>query len=104
MENTVLLCGLITTVCSVVTWIVAEKYLTHLALLRTKVTLEQQNAMLNRHEFEDLFQNNPHPELFDENGNLDRGEYIVINFPENFNPEVDGWFVEDPDDDISGYW
>ena len=95
MENTVLLCGLVTVVCSLVTWIVAEKYITHMALLKTKVALEQQNALLNRHEFEDLFQNNPHPEIFDAEGNIDRGEYFVINFPENFDP-AEGWFVEDP--------
>ena len=98
MENTVLLCGLITVVCSlVIGWIGMPRNTSHMALLKTKVALEQQNALLNRHEFEDLFQNNPHPEIFDAEGNIDRGEYFVINFPDNFDPETEGWFVEDPD-------
>ena len=63
------------------------------------MALEQQNALLNRHEFEDLFQNNPHPELFDAEGNLDRGEYMVINFPPDFDPETEGWYLENPDED-----
>lgn len=52
------------------------------------------------HEFEELFESNPHPELFDEDGNLFRGEYMVINFPHDFDPERDGWYVEDPDEEM----
>ena len=98
MENTVLLSGLAAAVCGIISWIASEKYFTHIALLKAKVLLEQQNAQLFRHEFEDLFENNPHPELFDAEGNLDRGDYMVINFPPDFDPEVQGWFVEDPDE------
>ena len=81
------------------TWIACEKYLTLLYTKQALLQLEQQNALLNRHEFQDLFENNPHPELFDEQGNLNQGEYVVINFPPNFDPETEGWFVEDPDED-----
>ena len=99
MANTVLLCILTALVFGVIGWIASEKYFSHITLIRTKVALEQQNAMLNRHEFEDLFQNNPHPELFDTEGNLDRGEYMVINFPPDFDPETEGWYLENPDED-----
>ena len=71
--------------------------------LLKRLQLEQHNALLNRHEFEDLFVNSPHPELFDKDGNLDRGDYLVINFPENFDPETEGWFIEDPEED-SDVW
>lgn len=45
-----------------------------------------------RHDFEELFEKNPHPELFDQEGNLDRGEYMNIMFepgydPDEFDPE-----------------
>lgn len=45
-----------------------------------------------RHHYEELFEKNPHPELYDEDGELDRGDYMVINFdpgydPEQFDPE-----------------
>jgi hypothetical protein len=45
-----------------------------------------------RHHYEELFEKNPHPELYDEDGELDRGDYMVINFdpgydPDQFDPE-----------------
>lgn len=45
-----------------------------------------------RHHYEELFEKNPHPELYDEDGVLDRGDYTVINFdpgydPDQFDPE-----------------
>ena len=45
-----------------------------------------------RHDFEELFEKNPHPELFDDEGNLDRGDYTMITFepgydPDDFEPE-----------------
>jgi len=45
-----------------------------------------------RHVFEDLFEQNPHPELFNSDGELNRGDYYVVNFepgydPEEFSPE-----------------
>ena len=45
-----------------------------------------------RHDYEDLFEKNPHPELFDEDGDVYRGEYMNVSFepgydPEDFDPE-----------------
>ncbi len=58
-------------------WFAAERYIA----LITATT----------HEFEELFEENPHPELFDKDGNLHRGDYTVINFEpgyeDKFNPE-----------------
>ena len=48
------------------------------------------------HDFEHLFKKNPHPELFDADGDLDRGEYITMVFDPGFDP--DEW---DPDTDIT---
>ena len=61
-------------------WFAADKY----------------NAIMNkdRHEFENLFQENPHPEIFDEDGEINRGTYMAINFDPDFDPEIDGWTVE----------
>ena len=46
----------------------------------------------NRHHFEDLFEENPHPEIYNKNGEIDRGEYMSLNFepgydPDEFDPE-----------------
>ena len=54
-------------------WLGAERYL---ALLE-----------FNRHEFDDLFVNNPHPELFDKNGNLHKGDYLWADFDLGYDPE-----------------
>lgn len=58
------------------------------------ISSERFHAYLDfkKHDFEELFQKNPHPELFDEDGNLDRGEYMNIMFepgydPDEFDPE-----------------
>ena len=64
-------------------WLGAERYIAYL-------THEQ-------HEFEELFEKSPHPELFDDEGNLFRGDYMVLNFPPDFDPEEDAFFIEDPD-------
>ncbi len=45
-----------------------------------------------RHDFEELFEKNPHPELFDSEGKLDRGDYMNVTFepgydPDEFDPE-----------------
>ena len=62
-------------------WMGAEKYT---ALME-----------FNEHEYEELFKENPHPELFDKDGELHRGEYTTISFDPGFNPEE--W---DPETDI----
>lgn len=44
------------------------------------------------HEFDEIFEKNPHPELFDDKGKLDKGEYVSLSFdlgydPETYNPD-----------------
>ena len=44
------------------------------------------------HGFEELFAQNPHPEIFKKDGTIDRSEYTCLTFdlgydPEEFNPE-----------------
>ena len=68
----------------VVGWIAAERF--H----------EYKNH--TRHHFEDLFQENPHPEIYTDNGKINRGEYMTISFdpgydPDEFDPED---IYEDP--------
>ena len=46
----------------------------------------------NRHPHEELFEQNPHPELFNDDGTLNRGDYMSLNFepgydPDQFDPE-----------------
>ena len=48
------------------------------------------------HEHEKLFKENPHPELFGKDGDLDRGEYITMVFDPGFDP--DEW---DPETDMT---
>ena len=59
-------------------WFAAERYIAYMTY--------------ERHDFEELFEENPHPEIFDKDGKLNRGDYLTINFepgydPENFSPE-----------------
>ena len=47
-----------------------------------------------KHEFDDLFKENPHPELYDKDRNLDKGTYIAINFDPDFDPDSgDDWEI-----------
>ena len=39
------------------------------------------------HEHEELFQKNPHPELYDDEGEILRGDYTTIVFDPGFDPE-----------------
>ena len=72
-------------------WLAAEKYIA--------ATLQRQALLFDEpHEFEELFQKNPHPELFDANGEIDRGDYVVIDFPLGFDPSRDGFDII-PDDE-----
>ena len=48
------------------------------------------------HEHEELFQKNPHPELYDDEGEILRGDYTSIVFDPGFDPEK--W---DPETDIT---
>ena len=47
-------------------WLGAERYITLITH--------------RRHEYENLFDENPHPEIYDKDGKLNRGEYIAISF------------------------
>ena len=58
---------------TIVGWISAEKFFLYM----------QQEP----HQFENLFEQNPHPELFNRNGEIERGEYMVVNFELGYNPE-----------------
>ena len=46
-----------------------------------------------RHDFEDLFDKNPHPEIYEENGKVYRGNYMNISFEPGYDP--DDWDPED---------
>ena len=78
MVFTLLFSVLFATLGFIVGWIGNEKY----------------TALLQRetHEFDELFEENPHPEIFDKNGNVNKGEYMFVKFdlgydPEEFDPE-----------------
>jgi len=51
------------------------------------------------HDFEELFQRNPHPELYDSDGKLNRGQYICLNIPLGFDPEDGSEYYLDVEDD-----
>jgi hypothetical protein len=76
----------ISTLCLVVGivggWMAAERYIAFMQHIE--------------HDFETLFKNNPHPELYDDEGNIDRGDYMAITFDPGFDPSK--W---DPETDIS---
>ena len=54
-------------------WIAQEKY--------------TEFVMFRRHDFEELFEQNPHPEIFDDNGKVYRGDYMAINFELGYNAD-----------------
>jgi len=67
-------------------WLFCERYTAHLAFVE--------------HDFEHLFEENPHPEIYDKDGKVYRGDYLVVGFdlgfdPEEFNPETDIRLDED---------
>ncbi len=45
------------------------------------------------HDFEELFEKNPHPEIYDKDGNIDRGDYTALTFELGYDPEE--WEPED---------
>ena len=63
-------------------WLGAEKYIAFM--------------QHTEHDFEQLFKENPHPEILDKEGKLDRGDYMAIQFDAGFDPEE--W---DPETDIT---
>ena len=64
-------------------WLGSERYMAYMEF--------------NKHEFDELFKSNPHPELFDKNGKLNRGEYMFVDFEFGYDP--DEVFEEGPMDD-----
>ena len=52
--------------------------------------------MKSRHKYEELFEENPHPELYND-GKLHRGDYLAINFEPGYDPEE-----FDPEDLLEG--
>lgn len=62
-------------------WLAAERYIAFMAH--------------ERHDFEELFEQNPHPEIFNDDGEIYRGDYTAITFDPGFDPEQ-----FDPDTDI----
>ena len=49
------------------------------------------------HDYEELFKENPHPEIYDDEGEINRGTYLAINFDPDFDPDLDGWTIERDD-------
>ena len=48
----------------------------------------------NEHEFEQLFKENPHPEIYDDEGKIHRGTYLGLNFDPDFDPDdPDNWEI-----------
>ena len=60
---------------------------------------EKYREFINKtsHEFDELFKTNPHPELYDKDGKLNKGEYMYINFDLGYDPDE-----FDPEDIIEG--
>ena len=66
----------------VVGWLGAERYIAFM--------------QHTEHDFEQLFEENPHPEIFGKDGKVDRGDYLAVQFEPGFDPEE--W---DPDTDVT---
>ena len=71
---------LCTVVGLVVGWLGAERYIAYMQHVE--------------HDFEELFKENPHPEIFKKDGKVNRGDYMTIQFepgfdPDDWNPESD---------------
>ena len=67
----------------VVGWIASEKF--------------QEYKDQTRHHFEELFEENPHPEIYTKEGKINRGEYMSINFDPGYDPDE-----FDPEDIVEG--
>lgn len=56
----------------------------------------------NKHEFDKILKENPHPECFDKKGKIIKEDYLNIDFDLDYDPSVDhmgpGEFGEDDDD------
>ena len=52
-----------------------------------------------RHDYEELFEKNPHPEIFEDDGSINRNEYISIRFPPDYDPDNDDFYIDIIDDE-----
>lgn len=52
----------------------------------------------NVHEFDKIFKENPHPEIFDKKGRIIKEDYIAMNFELGYDPDED-WDYEDAEID-----
>ena len=43
----------------------------------------------NTHEFDKLFKENPHPEIYDKKGKLIKEDYLALNFELGYDPDSD---------------
>ena len=39
------------------------------------------------HEFDKLFEENPHPEIYDKDGSINKGDYMFVKFDLGYNPD-----------------
>ena len=70
-------------------WFVAEKYFQFIIATQE-----------DPHDFEHLFEKNPHPEIFENDGTINRGDYIYVQFPPGFDPEdMSSYSIEELDEE-----
>ncbi len=43
--------------------------------------------MKEEHEFDQLFEENPHPEIYNKDGKVDKGDYMFVKFDLGYNPD-----------------
>ena len=67
-----LFCSLFLLIGLTVGWLGAERYVAFLTH--------------TRHTYENLFDKNPHPEIYDEDGKINREDYMSITFDPGFDP------------------
>lgn len=54
----------------IIGWLGAERYIAHMSFIR--------------HDFEELFEENPHPEIFKKDGSINRGDYLYMTIDNGF--------------------
>lgn len=82
---TLLVCVLFLLVGFIIGWLGAERYI-HI------VSFEP-------HEFEKIIRKNPHPEIFNDDGKLNRENYLAVTFPIGFDCES-----QEEDTEYSDEW
>ena len=84
MVFTILFSVLFASVGLIIGWIANEKYTAYM--------------LKEEHEFDHLFEENPHPEIYDKDGNVNKGEYMFVRFDLGYNPDE-----FEPEDIIEDY-